>query len=179
MISGAVSTYLDSLALIRTLPCLAEPGRIIVIAQPSRTIEEILPLVAATAPTLIAFNPRALTLTLRRQPGFITLYRDQVIITQARDVSEGLELLATLRDLVNQCWERRATIVPATETRRAPRPLDVWTLLPRTNCKRCGEPTCMAFAAGLLLHRREIDECPILAQDPEQVTRRAQLAALL
>ena len=30
--------------------------------------------------------------------------------------------------------------------RRAPRPLDVWTLLPQSNCKCCGEATCMAFA---------------------------------
>jgi ArsR family metal-binding transcriptional regulator len=134
---------------------------------------------AATAPTLIAFNPRALTLTLRRQPGFITFYRDQVIIAQVKDVAEGLELLSAVRDLINQCWERRASVKPATESRQAPRPLDVWALLPRTNCKRCGEPTCLTFAAGLLLHRRELDECPVLAHDPDFVDRRAQLVALL
>ena len=177
--AGESALYLDSLALIRTLPCLAEPGRIIVIAQPSRSLDEVLPLVAATAPTLIAFNPQALTLTLRRQPGFITFYRDQVIITQVQGVSEGLELLSTLRDLVNQCWERRTTIVPASETRRAPRPLDVWTLLPRTNCKRCGETTCLAFASGVLLRKRTVDECPVLAEDAGYLDRRAQLLALV
>lgn len=172
-------TFLESLALSKTLPCLAEPGRIIVIAEPSRTLDEVLPFVAAITPSVIAFNPRAGTLTLRRQPGFITLYRDQAIITQVKDVAEGLDLLAALRDLVNQCWERRGSVQPATETRLAPRPLDVWSLLPRTNCKQCGERTCMAFASLLLLHKRDVDGCPVLAQDADFTDRRAQLMALL
>ena len=67
-------TFLDSLTLTKTLPCLAEPGKIIVIAQPSRNLDGILPLVAAVAPNIISFNPEAGTLTLRRQPGFITFY---------------------------------------------------------------------------------------------------------
>jgi hypothetical protein len=39
-------------------------------------------LVAAVAPNVIAFNPATGTLTLRRQPGFITFYPDRVMITQ-------------------------------------------------------------------------------------------------
>ena len=31
--------FLDSLTLTKTLPCLAEPGKIIVIAQPSRNLD--------------------------------------------------------------------------------------------------------------------------------------------
>ena len=41
--------FLDSLTLTKTLPCLAEPGKIIVIAQPSRNLDGLLPLVAAGA----------------------------------------------------------------------------------------------------------------------------------
>jgi ArsR family metal-binding transcriptional regulator len=167
------------LALVKTLPCMAEPGRIIVIGNPSRPLDEVLPLIAATAPSIIAFNPRAMTLTLRRKPGFITFYRDQVIVTQVKDVTEGLEMLSVLRELIDGCWQRRESIAPATEERRSPRPLDVWTLLPRTNCKQCGESTCMAFASLLLLHRREVDECLPLAQDSDFTSRRAQVKALL
>ncbi len=171
--------FLDSLELTRTLPCLAEPGRIIVIATPSPPLDEVLPLIAAISPSVIAFNPRAPSLTLRRRPGFITFYRDQVLVTQVRDVSEGLEMVSALRDLVNLCWNRRASVKPAMQARQAPRPLDVWTLLPRTNCRRCGEATCVAFASKLLLRRREVDECPVLAQDPDFAARRQQVVALL
>lgn len=171
--------FLDALTLIKTLPCLAEPGKIIVVAQPSRNLDGVLPLVAAVAPNIISFNPEAGTLTLRRQPGFITFYPDKVMITQVKDGEEGLELLAAARDLINQCWEQRDRIQPMTAARRAPRPLDVWTLLPQSNCKRCGEATCMAFAFGLLMRKRTVEECPALVGDPAFADRRAQLMALV
>ena len=171
--------FLDSLTLIKTLPCLAEPGKIIVVAQPSRNLDGVLPLVAAVAPNIISFNPEAGTLTLRRQPGFITFYPDQVMITQVKDGEEGLELLSAVRDLVNQCWDQRDRIQPVTVARRTPRPLDVWTLLPQTNCKRCGEATCMAFAFGLLQQKRTVEECPVVAGDPAFANRRAQLMAMV
>jgi len=172
-------TFVASIQLVKTLPCLAEPGKLIVIGRPSRPIDGVLPLVAAVAPGVIAFNPGAGTLTLRRQPGFITLYPDRVMITQVADVDEGVELLSTVCDLLNQCWAHRATIQPALEVRHAPRPLDLWALLPQTNCKRCGEATCMAFAFGLLQHNHRFEECPVMAEDEAFADRRVQLEALL
>jgi len=81
--------------------------------------------------------------------------------------------------LINQCWDKRDTIQPVTAMRRAPRPLDVWTLLPQSNCKRCGEATCMAFAFGLLQQKRTVEECPVIAGDAAFVDRHAQLAAMV
>jgi len=101
------------------------------------------------------------------------------MITQVKDTDEGLALLAAVRDLLNQCWDKRDTIQPVTAARRAPRPLDVWTLLPQSNCKRCGEATCMAFAFLLLQQKRVVEECPVIASDPALADRRAQLMALI
>jgi ArsR family metal-binding transcriptional regulator len=56
---------------------------------------------------------------------------------------EGLTLLAAVRDLLNQTWTRRDEIQPRSEGRNVPRPLDVYELLPRTNCRACGEATCI------------------------------------
>ncbi len=81
-----------------------------------------------------------------------------------KDADEGLELLNALRDLLNQTWEARETIQPRSEERRTPRPLDVWELLPRTNCRAFGEVTCMAFGFALLETRRRLDEWPPLRE---------------
>ena len=51
-------------------------------------------------------------------------------------------------------------------------------LLPRTNCRECGEATCMAFAFGLLESRHWPAECPSLA-DPAYATQRLTLAEML
>ncbi len=41
--------------------------------------------------------------------------------------------------------------------------MELYQLLPKTNCKLCGESTCMAFAVALLSRKKSIIECtPIL-----------------
>lgn len=48
-------------------------------------------------------------------------------------------------------------------------PIDVYMLLPRTNCKECGEPNCMAFAAKLVNREVSLKKCsPILKKDHEE-----------
>ena len=39
-------------------------------------------------------------------------------------------------------------------------PVEVYMLLPRTNCKECGEENCMAFAVKLVNRETALDECP-------------------
>lgn len=156
--------FVEYITLDHTRACFAEPGKIVVVAKPSRPIDAVLPLLNAMLPNVISYNPRASALVLRRKPGFITLLADILYITQVKDVDEGLELLNALRDLLNQSWQARETIEPRYEERRTPRPLDVWELLPRTNCRACGEATCMAFGIALLEARRRVDECPPLRE---------------
>lgn len=170
--------YLNTIVLIKTLPCLAEPGKIIVIGKPGHSLAEVIPYMA-TLPGVIAYNPEALTLTFRRQPGFLTLYPDQVYITQVRDSKEGLDLLSALKDAINATWNYRQSLIPATEKKQAPRHLDIYALLPQTNCKQCGEPTCLAFAVNLILHKRVLEECTPLENDAAFYDRRATLEAML
>jgi len=41
-------------------------------------------------------------------------------------------------------------------------PIDVYKLLPRTNCKECGEENCMAFATKVVNREVSIEKCPPL-----------------
>ena len=41
--------------------------------------------------------------------------------------------------------------------------MEIYKFLPKTNCKKCGKPTCMAFALALLQGQVKIDDCtPLL-----------------
>lgn len=170
--------FLDTIALIRTVPCLAAPGKVIVIGKPSQTLDEVLPYLAAL-PGIIAYNPDTPALTFRRQAGFLTLNADRVCITQVKDVDEGLTLLNDLKDAINVTWERRLELAAVTERRRAPRLLDIYALLPQTNCNLCGEATCMAFAVGLIQQRRDLAECLPLQADAAFADHLATLEAVL
>jgi ArsR family metal-binding transcriptional regulator len=169
---------LTSITLTKTLPCLAEPGRIIVIGKPNRPLKEVIPYLA-TLPGVIAYNPETRTLTFRRPHGFMTLYSDKVYITQIVDTNEGLELFDALKEAVNAVWEKSAELNAVTAKKRAPRHLDIWGLLPRSNCGQCDEATCLAFAVAVIQQKRSLTECPPLQSDSSLADRKATLDAIL
>lgn len=171
-------TFLDSITLPKTLPCLAEPGRIIVIGKPNRPLDEVIPYLA-TLPGIIAYNPKTRTLTFRRPHGFMTLYTDKVYITQVVDATEGLQLFEALKEAVNAVWEKREELVAVMRPKSAPRHLDVWSLLPQTNCHQCGEAACLAFAVAIIQHKRALEECLSLQSDAAFTERRAALEGML
>ncbi len=103
-----------SINLVRWLPCMADPSKIIVIGETDATIDVVMPLLNAILPNVISYYPLAGVMSLRRRPGLITLYPRRVQITQVDDVDDGLRMLAAVRDLLNQTWARRDQIEPKT-----------------------------------------------------------------
>jgi acetyl-CoA decarbonylase/synthase complex subunit gamma len=47
--------------------------------------------------------------------------------------------------------------------------LDIFKLLPKTNCGDCGVPTCMAFAMKLAQKKTELSECPHASDEAKEV----------
>jgi acetyl-CoA decarbonylase/synthase complex subunit gamma len=48
-------------------------------------------------------------------------------------------------------------------------PIDVYKLLPKTNCKECGEENCMAFATKIVNREVQLDQCaPLLKKENEK-----------
>ncbi len=46
--------------------------------------------------------------------------------------------------------------------------LEIFKLLPKTNCKKCGMPTCLAFAMQLAQKRAKLDDCPCTSEECRQ-----------
>jgi acetyl-CoA decarbonylase/synthase complex subunit gamma len=46
--------------------------------------------------------------------------------------------------------------------------LQIYKLLPKTNCKDCGFPTCLAFAMKLAAKQVELDACPHVSADAKE-----------
>ncbi|OGX41134.1 MAG: acetyl-CoA decarbonylase/synthase complex subunit gamma [Omnitrophica WOR_2 bacterium RIFCSPLOWO2_01_FULL_41_12] len=53
--------------------------------------------------------------------------------------------------------------------------LDIYKLLPKTNCRECGFVTCLAFAMALAKKSVSIDKCPYLSQDAKRVLEASSL----
>jgi acetyl-CoA decarbonylase/synthase complex subunit gamma len=46
--------------------------------------------------------------------------------------------------------------------------LEIFKLLPKTNCKKCGMPTCLAFAMQLAQKRVKLDDCPDVSEEAKK-----------
>ena len=43
--------------------------------------------------------------------------------------------------------------------------IDIFKLLPKTNCKACGDPTCLAFAMKLAASKAQLSACPYITEE--------------
>jgi acetyl-CoA decarbonylase/synthase, CODH/ACS complex subunit gamma len=46
--------------------------------------------------------------------------------------------------------------------------VEIFKLLPKTNCKKCGFPTCLAFAMKLAQRQASLDSCPDVSEEAKQ-----------
>jgi ArsR family metal-binding transcriptional regulator len=107
------------------------------------------------------------SLTLRLKGKLVTLYSKMIAINIIKDEAEADNILDWLKQEINNTWERRGEIKPSFERRAKPRILDILRLLPKTNCRECGQPTCMVFASQVSEGTTDVEDCPSL-DDPDR-----------
>jgi len=161
---------LNSYKITRTLPCLADPEKIRVIAEISDEIHEVFPYLNATLKGCI-YNHPALTLTIKKDGKLFTLHAHHITLAKIEDEKEAEEILGWLRDLINETYEKRDQIDPNYSMAAELKALDIFRLLPGTNCKKCGEPTCLAFAVKLVGRDTKIKGCDPLFSEKYQGKR--------
>jgi ArsR family metal-binding transcriptional regulator len=120
------------------------------------------------------YHPAANALTWKKGGHNIAFHAFEIAISNVEDRDGAEKELKGLIELVNRTWERRAEITPDTTTHQRPTPMAIYKLLPNTNCKQCGEPTCYSFALKLAVSQKKIANCPPLAE-PQFAERLAAL----
>ena len=98
---------LHSYKITRTLPCLADPEKIRVIAEVSGEIHEAFPYLNAILKGCI-YNHPAMTLTIKKDQKLITLHAYHITLAKIEDEKEAEEILKWLKDLINETYERRS-----------------------------------------------------------------------
>ncbi len=57
--------------------------------------------------------------------------------------------------------------------------MELFQYLPQTNCKKCGKPTCMAFALDLLKAKVKIEDCTPLVEEDKYAEKLKKLQELV
>jgi ArsR family metal-binding transcriptional regulator len=133
-------------------------------------IREVLPYLNAELGNCI-YNPEMPFLRFLWSGKSVTLYPLNIGITGLADEKEAERLVEALRQLLEETWAKRADIQPSYRRGSEVKVLDVYRLLPRTNCGCCGERTCLAFAARLLKQDMILADCTPLAEAEWQAAR--------
>lgn len=139
-------------------PCLADPQKIRLKARLSDDISKVMPYLNAVVKGAV-YTHDAPNITLSREFRLITLYPREITMIKALNTTDAWQVIDWLQELINDTFNRRAEIEPAYERKRRPHPLQIYPWLPRINCKKCGEQSCLAFAVLLFSGQQELKRC--------------------
>ena len=144
--------------------CRPETDRYRVLINLPDDISEVLPYLNAELGGLDYYHNDKILLWIN--DGRIYAFRPhEIAIAPVDDIEEARELAREIIDRVNQIWNRRNEIKPNFEGRKSlPNILDIYKLLPKTNCRKCGFLSCMAFAAALRTDATKSSLCPYLSE---------------
>lgn len=159
-----------SFEITHVLPCLADARKIRFQARPSADLAEVLPYLNAVLPKAV-YHHAAPALTFTRDQRIICLQPRQVTGAKVDDLDDARAILDELQALINETWERRGEITPLFTRRERLTPAPIFSLLPKTNCRACGQATCLAFAVELAAERISVLRCTPLFTAAHQESR--------
>ncbi len=169
--------FLKNIDIYHISPCWADAAKIRVKAKLSDDITEIMPYLNAELNSAI-YNHHGPNLTLYNEFRLITLYPKEMTMIKALNPTDAHQVSDWLKNLINDIYERREQIEPVYERKRRPHPLQLYVWLPRTNCRLCGEYTCLAFATLVFSGQQKLKNCVPLF-DKEKNDYREQREVLM
>jgi ArsR family metal-binding transcriptional regulator len=148
------------------------------IAHVGVDISPVLPYLNATLSSGI-YMPDKLVLSWRYEGHNIGFWPDRIAVDNLESHEHGEQMVERLVNLVNQTWEKRDQLEPDFTTHQRLQPLELYQLLPRTNCKICGQGTCFNFALQLVAAQAGLESCTPLYDESIYQDQRARLESLL
>jgi len=150
--------FLNEIKIVSVLPCIAIAGRIRFIAELDTDISEIMPYLNTVIEGAI-YNHDGCNITLKKEDKLVGIHGREFSAGKVIDLKDADNLINWFRDLVNHTYSNKEVITPSFERRKRLAVLDVYKLLPATNCKKCGELTCLAFAAKIASEDKNVMSC--------------------
>jgi ArsR family metal-binding transcriptional regulator len=105
------------------------------------------------------------TVTFKSQGKLITVHSRKIAINALKNEAEAKKIVEWLKREINSAWDDRNNIQPSYESAPRPAITEILKLLPKTNCKECGQATCMVFATQVAEGGKGPSDCPPIDND--------------
>lgn len=162
---------------IQRPPCIPSAEWVNAVVEFEDDLSDLLPYINAELGPGI-FNRNGPFLRLNHGGRAIVFYPHRICINKLKDEAEAEAVFQSIREQVRSIAQRRDEIEPSYRTLGEVTALQVYKVLPRTNCRKCGFATCFAFAAALAQGEADIEQCAPLWGD-EYVQQRGELQRML
>ena len=146
--AGFAEDVFGQAAIMVLAPCMADVSKIRLIAHVPGDLAAVFPYLNAEM-RQASYNKDGPNLTFMDGYRMICLYPSRIAIAKADEIVDAWRVLEMIRCRVNDIWSRRSRIEPSYEKRSKPPALEIYYRLPKTNCRACGQKTCLAFALNL------------------------------
>ncbi len=97
--------------------------------------------------------------TFRAQGKLITVHGNKIAVNALKDEAEAKKIIEWLKNEINDAWKKKDTIEPCYTGMPRPGIIEILKLLPKTNCRECGQPTCMVFATQVAQGAKSAEDC--------------------
>ncbi len=111
------------------------------------------------------FTPDPPSITFRNEGKLISVQERMITVNAVQDETQGRKIIEWIRREINEAWQNRENIVPSNTKTERPQLVEVLKRLPRTNCQKCGAPTCMVFATWVVQGAKDETQCPELNEE--------------
>jgi ArsR family metal-binding transcriptional regulator len=93
----------------------------------------------------------------------LTVHGCKIAVNANKSEEEARKIIEWMKRKINRVGENRNAITPRYEGMPRPHVIQILKCLPKTNCRECGEPTCMVFATRVAEGVKGSDDCLALA----------------
>jgi ArsR family metal-binding transcriptional regulator len=111
------------------------------------------------------FTPDPPSITFKNEGRLISVTERTITVNAVADETQGRKIVEWIMREINEAWENRGKIEPRYTKAERPQVVEVLKRLPKTNCKKCGAPTCMVFATWVVQGAKDETQCPELSEE--------------
>ncbi len=127
----------------------------------------------------VIYSPAASQITWRSDQHAVALKPHEITISNVPDRDTATIEMEKIVAEINRIWMDRENLTPLSTPRKRLVAMEVYQLLPQTNCKLCGEASCFAFASKITVVQADVRACTPLFDEEQYAGKRQALLEML
>lgn len=144
--------------------CLPGAESVNAIAYVDKNLDQVIPyLNVELGGAQCTRNPPSVT--FKSAGRLLSIQEHTITVNGIADEPQARKIIDWLIREINVAWQNKEEITSSFEVASRPTMLDLLKFLPKTNCTKCREPTCMVFAIRLAEGAKGAEQCPELGDE--------------